>query len=154
LQLVAFRANTRGNPKTITIIVRQTAGQVTNPAGSPAFLTASPTSDATCRVRADTNVNLRSGPGINYDAICTPAVWSTAFIVGTTQDRSWWAVNANGLSGWVSAAFTTQLGVCANIILVPIPPSPTVAPGQPAFVPPPTFTPLPLLPSITPSSTI
>src|SRR5258707_11141631 len=66
VEVVAFRGNTRGNPKTITLQVRETPAQVTNPAGSPAFLTASPTSDPTCRLRVNTgNLNLRTGPGIN-----------------------------------------------------------------------------------------
>src|SRR4051812_23832952 len=69
VQVVAFRGSTRGNPKSITLTVRDTPAQVPVPAGSPAFLTASPTSDPTCRARADQTVNVRSGPGINYGVI-------------------------------------------------------------------------------------
>jgi len=78
IEVVAVRDTVRGNPKTITLTVRDTAAEVTNPAGSPVFLTASPTSDPTCRVRANVNVNVRTGPGLNYDLITTLAVGSTA----------------------------------------------------------------------------
>src|SRR5262245_13153732 len=90
IQVVAFRGNTRGNPKSITITVRRTPAQVTNPAGPPAFLTASPTNDPTCRVRADVNVNVRSGPGLNYGVITQLVVGSTAPVIGSNDDRSWW----------------------------------------------------------------
>ncbi len=154
VQVVAFRGNTRGNPKSITLIVRTAAAQVTNPAGSPAFLTASPTNDPTCRVRADVSVNVRTGPGLNYDVLTQLAVGSTASIIGTNADRSWWQVNVGGLTGWVSASFTTQQGICSNLFSVPIPPSPTLSAGASPFIIPPTFTPLPTIQQPTPTSTI
>src|SRR5258706_3731424 len=99
LQVVAFRGNIRGNPKQITLLVRETAAQVTKPAGSPAFLTASPTNDPTCRLRVNTdNLNVRTGPGINYDRIATLALGSNVPIIGTISDRSWYQVNVQGLA--------------------------------------------------------
>ena len=155
IQVVAFRGNTRGNPKQITLTVRQSAAQVTNPASSPSFLTASPTSNPTCRVRvATTNLNLRSGPGINYGLVGTLTIGSELPVLGINNDGSWHEVNAQGSVGWVSGAFVTQLGVCSTIQNVPIPPSPTVPAGAAPFVIPPTFTPLPTLPPPTPTSTI
>jgi hypothetical protein len=155
IQVVAFRGNIRGNPKQITLQVRETAAQVTKPAGSPAFLTASPTSDPTCRLRVDTdNLNVRTGPGINYGRVASLALGSTVPIIGIAPDRSWYQVNVQGLVGWVSASFATPLGVCSNLFVVPVPPSPTAPVGATAFILPPTFTPLPTLPPATPSSTI
>ncbi len=100
IQVIAFRGNVQGNPKQITLIVRDTAAQVTNPAVSPQFLTASPTSNPTCRVRVNTdNLNVRTGPGINYDRITTLAVGSEVPVTGSTPDRSWFQVNVQGLTG-------------------------------------------------------
>ncbi len=156
VQVVAFRGNTKGNPKSITLTVRQNAAQITKPASSPVFLTASPTTDPTCRARVNVaGLNVRRGPGINYDSLTTLSPEGiTVAIIGTTQDRSWWEVNVNGLIGWVSAAYTTQQGICTNIISVPIPASPTVQPGSTAIIIPPTFTALPTLPPLPPTSTI
>ncbi|MEP7286761.1 MAG: GDSL-type esterase/lipase family protein [Chloroflexota bacterium] len=155
VQVVAFRGNTRGNPKQITLMVRDNSAQITRPAGSPAFLTASPTSDPTCRLRANTdNLNVRTGPGINYDRIAALGIGTTVPITGTNNDTSWYQVNVQGLTGWVSGAYATPLGICSNLIQVLIPPSPTVPAGSTAIIIPPTFTPLPTLPLPTPSSTI
>jgi len=155
LEVVAFRGNTRGNPKQITLTVKQDASQVKNPAGSPAFLTASPTSNPTCRVRvATTSLNLRSGPGVNYDARGSVSIGSEIPVLGLNNDGSWYQVNAQGFVGWVSGAFVTQLGVCSTLQNVAVPPSPTVPVGASPFVFPPTFTPLPTLQLPTPSSTI
>jgi hypothetical protein len=153
IEVVAFRGNTRGNPKSITLTVRENAAQVTVPAGSPAFLTASPTSDPTCRVRADVTLNVRSGPGLNYNILTALSVGSVVPVTGSTPDRSWWQVNVQGLIGWVSASFSTQLGICSGLVSVPIPPSPTVQPGATPIIIPPTFTPLPTVIPPTPSST-
>jgi hypothetical protein len=153
IQVVAFRGTTRGNPKSITLIVRETPGQVTRPAGSPAFLTASPTNDPTCRVRADVNLNMRSGPGLNYDVVGSLPVGTTVPATGSNADRSWWQVNVQGVLAWVSASFSTQLGICSNVLVVPIPASPTVRPGATPIAVLPTFTFLPTIIPPTPSST-
>src|SRR5262249_22238727 len=63
-------------------------------------------------------------------------------------------VNVQGLIGWVSGAFVTPLGICFNVFVVPVPPTPTLAPGAAPVIIPPTFTPLPTIPLPTPSSTI
>ncbi len=61
LQIVAFRGSVQGNPKNLTITVVDTAAQVTVPAGSPQALTASPTTNPFCNVRANVDgLNVRS----------------------------------------------------------------------------------------------
>ena len=143
LQVVAFRGSLQGNPKSITLTVKQEAAQITAPAMSPVFLTASPTVDPTCRVRADVTVNVRSGPGINYPIVTSLAVGSNAPILGTNDDASWYEIDVQGIDGWVSSSFVTQQGICSNVQSVPVPPSPTVPVGATAIVIPPSFTPLP-----------
>jgi uncharacterized protein YraI len=144
IQVVAFRGNIEGNPKTITLNVKDTSADVTNSAASPAALTASPSSDPTCRVRANVDgLNVRSGPGVNYDRIATLPLGTSVSVTGSNTDQSWWQVDVSGTIGWVSAPYVTQTGVCSNVIVPPIPASPTVAAGAPTFAIPPSFTPLP-----------
>ncbi len=154
IEVTAFRGNTRGNPKRITLIVRQSNAQITRPAFTAPPPGRTPTADLTCRARVNVNgLNLRTGPGTNYPSIGNLALSAELPVVGTNLERSWLQVIAAGSVGWVSAAFVTQLGVCNTVGVVPIPPSPTVLAGTQIIIPP-TFTPLPTLFFPTPTSTI
>jgi hypothetical protein len=154
IEVTAFRGNTRGNPKRITLIVRQTQAQVTRPAFTALPPGRTPTVDLTCRARVNVNgLNLRTGPGTNYPSIGNLALGAELPVVGTNLERSWLQVVAAERVGWVSASFVTQLGVCNTVAIVPIPPSPTVLAGTQIVILP-TFTPLPTLFFPTPTSTI
>ncbi len=154
IEVTAFRGNTRGNPKRITLIVRQTQQQVTRPAFTAPPPNRTPTSDLTCRARVNVNgLNIRTGPGTNYPSIGNLALGAELPVVGTNLERSWLQVIAAEQVGWVSASFVTQLGVCNTVAVVPAPPSPTVLPGTQVVILP-TFTPLPTLFFPTPTSTI
>ncbi|MFN7208831.1 MAG: CARDB domain-containing protein [Aggregatilineales bacterium] len=154
IEVTAFRGNTRGNPKRITLIVRQTQQQVTRPAFTPPPPNLTPTSDLTCRARVNVNgLNIRTGPGTNYPSIGNLALGAELPVVGINLERSWLQVIAAEQVGWVSASFVTQLGVCNTVAVVPAPPSPTVLPGTQVVILP-TFTPLPTLFFPTPTSTI
>ncbi|MHB8630063.1 MAG: CARDB domain-containing protein, partial [Aggregatilineales bacterium] len=155
LQIVAFRGTLQGNPQVLHITVVDNSAQITQPAVSPQFLTASPTIDPSCQLRANVDgLNVRTGPGINYDVLTTLAVGQQVPIIGGNSDQSWWEVNDGGAIGWVSAAYSSTSGVCSNIFVVPAPPSPTVPIGAtPIFIPP-TFTPIPALPTPVPTATI
>lgn len=157
IQVVAFRGNVRGNPKTITLIARQNAAQVTRPAATfnPIQLTASPTNNPLCRLRVNVDgLNLRAGPGVNFASLNTLALGTEIAVIGTIPDRSWFQVVAGGVVGWVSAPFTTEIGVCNTVSQVIPPPSPTVPFGATQIVLLPTFTPLPTLIQPTPISTV
>ncbi|MBX3063286.1 MAG: SH3 domain-containing protein [Anaerolineae bacterium] len=155
IQVVAFRGNVRGNPKTITLQVVTSAAQVTRPASSPVFLTASPTIDPVCRVRVDVDgLNVRTGPGVNYGIIGSLSLGQTVPVTGTNLDRSWYQISTTGLFGWVSSFYVTPQGVCSNILIVSIPPSPTLQPGATSIAVLPTFTPLPPFIQPTPTTTI
>jgi micrococcal nuclease len=55
----------------------------------------------------ENNVNIRSGPGPDYEIIGTLPAGQSLEIVGRSVDSSWWQVAApNGL-GWVAAQVTT-----------------------------------------------
>ncbi len=157
IQVVAFRGNVRGNPKTITLIARQNAAQITRPAATfnPIQLTASPTNNPLCRLRVNVDgLNLRAGPGVNFPSLNTLTLGTEIAVIGTIPDRSWFQVVAGGVVGWVSAPFTTQIGVCNTVSQVIPPPSPTVPFGATQIVQLPTFTPLPTLVQPTPINTV
>ncbi len=155
LQVIAYRGSLGGNPKNLNITVRSSAAEVTLPAGSPQYLTASPTIDPFCNVSANvSNLNVRTGPGINYDIIGTLALGQPVPVSGTNDDRSWWQINQGGAIGWVSASYSTISGVCSNVLIVPVPASPTVPFGAtPIFIPP-SFTPRPQLPTAMPTQAV
>ena len=154
VEVVAFRGNTRGNPKRITLIVRQNASQITVPAVTALPPNVIQTVDPSCRARVNVNgLNLRTGPGTNYPSFANLALGAELPIIGTNFERSWFQVVAADSVGWVSANFITQLGVCSTVGVVPIPPSPTVLPGTQIVIPP-TFTPFPTLFFPTQTSTV
>ncbi|MCE7947050.1 MAG: hypothetical protein DYG88_06445 [Chloroflexi bacterium CFX4] len=154
VEVVAFRGNTRGNPKRITLIVRQNVSQITVPAVTALPPNVTQTVDPSCRARVNVNgLNLRNGPGTNYPSFANLALGAELPIIGTNFERSWFQVVAAGSVGWVSASFVTQLGVCSTVGVVPIPPSPTVLPGTQIVIQP-TFTPFPTLFFPTQTSTV
>lgn len=55
-------------------------------------------------------LNVRGGPGTNFDALSRIPAGSVVQIVGRTNDSSWLQVNANGVTGWVSAQFGSISG--------------------------------------------
>lgn len=151
VQIIPFRGNTRGNSKSITIIVRGSLSQITlaaATAANPILLTASPTTNATCRVRASVQgLNVRTGPGTTYDVVGNLSLSQEASVTGATADRSWYQIYTNNQVGWVSGSLVQTLGVCANILTVNN--LPVTGPTQIAVLP--TFT--PAAPVILPSQT-
>jgi len=90
-----------------------------------------------CRARINTPLRFRTGPGTVYDIILTFAAGDEPPIIGyaTQPDGQWWLVSSGGRTGWISGAYTTQLGNCAGVGPAQVPPAPTQAPTAP---PPPT----------------
>ncbi len=64
-------------------------------------------------------VNVRSGPGTNFDRLATMPVGATAQVVGRNASSTWWQVNYNGIVGWVAAEYAV-LQQNANINAIPI----------------------------------
>jgi hypothetical protein len=97
-------------------------------------------------VTASIGVNVRSGPGIEYQP---PIGWlaqgNTARITGRSADGTWWQIEYppnTQRRGWVSAKpqYTTALDT-DNVPIAPAPPLPTPAP--PTATPTPTAWPTP-----------
>lgn len=89
------------------------------------------------------NVNIRSGPGTNYNLLGTERPGSTYRVTGRSPDGAWWRIDYNGREGWVFGQLATVTGaesvaVAQNIPPTPVPPTPTntpvpaPAPAEPA----------------------
>jgi uncharacterized protein YraI len=165
------------------------------PAGAPGDSSAPPgdssgssgsgpssSSSGACQVViGGTGVNVRSGPGLNFNPPIGQATPGTIWTVtGRSTDNAWWQINFNNTVGWVSAQISAvqAQGNCANVPIAssgppssggppvsggsPTPtPTASVTPGGPTatftstFTPSPTYTPggPTLTPTFTPSFT-
>jgi PKD repeat protein/uncharacterized protein YraI len=87
-------------------------------------------------VTANTNVNIRSGPGTEYPTIGYMAVNLSGEVAGINPERTWWAIKfppgPDGL-GWVSAQYVTAYNA-DNVAVIQPPPVP-----QPTATPPVSF---------------
>jgi uncharacterized protein YraI len=151
LSVVAFRSSVASDPALITVNVRDRQAQVTATAiPNPGGPVINP-NDPTCRVLTNVGLNVRQGPGTNYNRISVMAAGTVVPITGRNADNSWWQVRVGTTIGWVTDEFVTVYGNCINIPIVQAPPPPT---NTPAPVTPtifsPTFTPQPPPPTTTP----
>lgn len=89
------------------------------------------------QVTASTNVNVRAGPGTQYDVYGILPAGAAATVLAACQDYSWWAIEVPVETGhgWVSGDFvvasntdTVPLVECSNDA-EPVPPA---EPGQPS----------------------
>ncbi len=99
----------------------------------------------TAIVTAPDGVNIRSGPGTEYDVIGIMPYNTQAPIIGRSADGQWWVLNipaAPNSQGWVAAAYVRAENADNAPVILP--------PGAPA--PEPTAT--PVLPVETPVVTI
>lgn len=72
----------------------------------------------------DSNINVRSGPGTDYDVVGTLSAGQSLEIVGRNSDSSWWQVSAPDGLCWVSAGVVTSSNVDDTIPIVEVPPPP------------------------------
>ncbi|MCP4167844.1 MAG: DUF3179 domain-containing protein [Chloroflexi bacterium] len=81
-------------------------------------------------------VNVRSGPGANYQVIAGLRADDSARILASSTDSTWWQIELDAdRKGWVFGQVITVLGDVAGIAVatdIPTPPpSPTALPTQP-----------------------
>jgi uncharacterized protein YraI len=79
-----------------------------------------------------TSLNVRSGPGTEYDVIGSIAREGRIQLSGVSADRSWYNFMYWERSGWISASnqFTTFVeGSASQLPVVAAPPVPTIAPN-------------------------
>lgn len=93
-------------------------------------------------------LNVRSGPGINYNILGGINQGERYAITGRNELGDWWQIDYNGQPGWVFGELVTvenasNVSVAANIPTPP-PATPTSPPPPPPTSPPPTNTPAPV----------
>lgn len=74
------------------------------------------------------NVNLRSGPGTNYDIV--GGLNADNQLIATGQNNGWYYGIYNGIPSWVAASIVTATGNCSNLSFVDAPAVPAVPPPQ------------------------
>ncbi len=89
-------------------------------------------------LRVTANVlNVRTGPGFNYDRIGQVAEGDLLRVMGSIPDYSWMLVDFRGGVGWVKTEYAELTGNLADVpVNVSIPPTPTAAATQPPTLPP------------------
>ena len=73
------------------------------------------------------SVNVRSGPGTQYTKIGLAKPGTTAVITGKIEDATWYQIDFEGSSAWVSASVVQVHGVTDNIETVSEIPTPPAA---------------------------
>lgn len=96
----------------------------------------------------ENTVNLRGGPGTNYDVAGSLEPGESLEIIGRNADSSWWQVSLpGGEPAWVAAQVVTASNAGDDIPVIEAPPIPTVLPAPateaPATEAPPTEMPTP-----------
>ena len=111
------------------------------PTPTPGPPTSTPFPTATLQgtwLRVTANVlNVRSGPGFNYDRIGQVEEGDLLRVMGSIPDYSWMLVDFRGGVGWVKTEYAELTGSLADVpINVAIPPTPTVGATLPPTLPP------------------
>jgi hypothetical protein len=129
------------------------AAQAT-PAAPQAAATITPTVEPTATAAAqvaevvvNSQINIRQGPGTNYNIIGAANQGERFPVTGKNQAGDWWQINYRGQAGWVFGQLVTPqntgaVAVAQNIPAPPPPPPPTNTPvpqptQPPAAQPPP-----------------
>jgi uncharacterized protein YraI len=129
----------------------QAAATQAAPAEQPTATAAAPTEVPTVAPTATTaqaaevvvnsQMNVRGGPGTNYNIVGQANPGQRFPVTGKNNDGTWWQINYNGQPGWVFGelvtATNTQAVAVAQNIPAP-PPTNTPAPVPPTPVPQPT----------------
>jgi hypothetical protein len=115
---------------------------------TPAFSPVNIDPNGSCQVASahGPSINVRSGPGTNFNIVTQLSPNTTGLVIGRLPDNSWFQVNVGGILGWVSATVVILGGNCAGVSVVNLPtaPPPTQQPtGQPTNTPTTEFTPTP-----------
>lgn len=99
----------------------------------PAAPTDAPTATpAAAEVVISQQINVRGGPGTNYNIIGGAQPGQRFPVTGKNQAGDWWQINYNGQAGWVFGQLVTTQNVEQVALAQNIPPAPTAAPPPPA----------------------
>lgn len=65
------------------------------------------------------SLNVRRAPGVGNARVGALQPGQTAQVIGRNADSTWWQITFDGVTGWVSAAFS-ELQPGANVNLIPV----------------------------------
>jgi outer membrane biosynthesis protein TonB len=104
-------------------------------------------------VTTNQGMNVRGGPGTNYNIIGAATAGQQFVVTGKNPQGDWWQIDFNGQTGWLYGPLVTpqntgSVQVAANIPAPP--PTATPAPATATPVPQPTQPPAPQAPTPTP----
>ncbi|NLX11965.1 MAG: hypothetical protein GXY36_20145 [Chloroflexi bacterium] len=140
LAVIPYSNAVAGQPAVRTInVVAQGTG--TTGTGTPQVrVTPIPTVyNPLCRARANTALNFRRGPGVEYERVGTFNTGQEPPIAGYADrpDGRWWQVSWGGQYVWIKESYTTPLGNCSAIRPAAVPATPTpIASATPAATQP------------------
>ncbi|MCY3707510.1 MAG: SH3 domain-containing protein [Caldilineaceae bacterium] len=104
--------------------------------------TLEPTLENRANLTIGRRMNVRRGPGTNYEIIGIAETGDTFEITGKNLSQDWWQIEYKGDAAWVYAPYVTTF-YDGNVEVVPTPTvEPTVTP-RPTIAPPSTATPRP-----------
>jgi hypothetical protein len=81
-------------------------------------------------------VNIRSGPGTNYNLVGSANQGQRFTVTGKNQAGDWWQIDYNGQTGWVYGPLVTPQNTEGVAVALNIPPAPTAPPPPPATATP------------------
>lgn len=119
------------------------------PAATPVPPAATATPEAPTVTIGNVLMNVRGGPGTNYNVIGTAAPGLQFRITGKNPGLGdWWQIDYNGQTGWVFSQLVTATNAetVQVALVIPAPPPPTATPVPPTPVPVPTQPPAPRFP--------
>ena len=93
--------------------------------------TATPT-PATPYITTTRSMNIRGGPGTNYDVVGYATEGEELIVTGKNADGNWWRIDFEGQDAWIYAFYVVETNA-DNIRTVPTP-----APPEPTPIPSPT----------------
>lgn len=84
-------------------------------------------------------INIRGGPGTNYNILGGAQPGTRFAVKGKSPDGAWWQIDYNGRDGWVFGQLVSAQNVGAVAVAqnIPAPPPPTATPPPPPPTQPP-----------------
>ena len=119
------------------------------PAATPVPPAATATPEAPTVTIGNVLMNVRGGPGTNYNVIGTASPGQQFRITGKNPGLGdWWQIDYSGRTGWVFGQLVTATNAetVQVALVIPAPPPPTATPIPPTPVPVPTQPPAPRFP--------
>ncbi|MBX3061527.1 MAG: ABC transporter substrate-binding protein [Anaerolineae bacterium] len=95
--------------------------------------TATATLDGVYATVTGTTLNVRSGPGMNYNIVGKLKRGDVVRVIGALPDFSWLLIPFEGGQAWILAQFVTISGDRSTVPIIAVPPTPS---GPTATVPP------------------